>query len=438
MKKLIACILCLVTAACAVFAGIALNESKESSKQQTINQESLARIEELEAQNAAATELAERLQALLAQSSADLSAVNDLVELLQALRAKDAEDLSAANTLIEELQEQAALRAQEALELSNRLAQALQELSASAALTEQLHAQVASSIQSIDVLSAQLEQALAELDSSTALVGQQQAQIIEDALEIAKLLERLEQALAALDALQAEYDALKNESSVTTPESFATDSWATIAANPDFYNIGDEREEEWTEGEITTIVILGKNHDEVADGSGKKAALTCGTKTLLKESAKMNSTNTSQGGWDASEMRTVVMPALFASLPSDLRAVIKTVNKPTANGSQESGGVIANSQDKLWLFSRAEISATSATTTLEGEGTIYEYWSTRDANSSRKKYYKTTADAWWTRSPHYTSTSGSFLTVSASGSFTSGAASSGFRISFGFCVGNAA
>ena len=49
--------------------------------------------------------------------------------------------------------------------------------------------------------------------------------------------------------------------------------------------------------------IIGFNHDTKSSDHSPKAGITFQLQNCLKDSAKMNSTGTNAGGWNASEMR---------------------------------------------------------------------------------------------------------------------------------------
>ena len=76
-------------------------------------------------------------------------------------------------------------------------------------------------------------------------------------------------------------------------------------------------------------------------------------KELLNTSYPMNASHTNAGGWNESKMRTETMATFLSQLPSDLRNVIKAVNKKATAGNQ--GTSLTASSDKLWLFAAAEL-----------------------------------------------------------------------------------
>ena len=121
---------------------------------------------------------------------------------------------------------------------------------------------------------------------------------------------------------------------------------------------------------------------------------------------------------------------LLPTLPSDLQAVLKSVNKKTSAGSQSS--TINTNSMKLFLFSEIEIFG-STTYSKAGEGSQYSYFATA---ANRIKYLSNgsgSAPWWWERSP-YGSNSISFCAVSSGGSANYDGANVTNGVCFGFCV----
>lgn len=84
-------------------------------------------------------------------------------------------------------------------------------------------------------------------------------------------------------------------------------------------------------GETLEYRIVGINHDDLADGSGK-AGLSFETTNDVMGEQRINSTNTNVRGWEKSEQRGRLNSGdLWALLPTELTAKIKSVNKMTDN-----------------------------------------------------------------------------------------------------------
>jgi len=231
--------------------------------------------------------------------------------------------------------------------------------------------------------------------------------------------------------------------------SFATDSWATIAAHSAsgkanaVYSVGDEKIIELSTGEKVTLQILGFDHDELSDGTGK-AGITIGLKHLLAATARMDSISWYTNGWGASLVRTVTLANIFPQLPQDLQPLIKTVSKNTMIGGGPSGGqvpiALQTHEDKLFLFSRVEIDGTTLDF-YKDEGNQYEFWRTvRNGNVSSQRIKLLAngfgnATDWWLRTCNTAGAGAAATRISASGTFTDNTSPANFSgVSFGFCL----
>lgn len=210
-------------------------------------------------------------------------------------------------------------------------------------------------------------------------------------------------------------------------------TWAQIAKASaagkasQLWSVGDTKD--ITVGsETLTLVIMGFNHDDLA--SGGKAGITFGMKNLMATTRRMNASNTNSGGFTGSEMYSWLQNTLLPTLPSDLQAVLKSVNKKTSAGSQSS--TINTNSMKLFLFSEIEIFG-STTYSKAGEGSQYSYFATA---ANRIKYLSNgsgSASWWWERSPDG-SNSSAFCAVSSGGNASHHDALNTGGVCFGFCV----
>ena len=213
----------------------------------------------------------------------------------------------------------------------------------------------------------------------------------------------------------------------------ANNTWAQIAAASEAgvaastWSVGDTKNIT-VGGETLTVEIVGFNHDDLA--SGGKAGITFGLKNLMANTRQMNSSNTNAGGFTGSDMYDWLQGTLLNSLPSDLRAVLKSVNKKTSAGNQSS--TINTNAMKIFLFSEIEIFG-SVTYSKSGEGSQYSRFATA---SSRIKYLSNgsgSASLWLERSP-YGANSNHFCVVGGNGSANYSYADSSRGVCFGFCV----
>lgn len=206
-------------------------------------------------------------------------------------------------------------------------------------------------------------------------------------------------------------------------------SWASKEGlAPSIWSIGDEKDITLTTGEVLTLQIYGFNHDDKVGGG--KAGITFGLKNLMADNRQMNAENTNAGGFTGSAMYTWLQGDLYNSLPSDLKNLIKSVNKKTSAGNQSS--TINTNAMKIFLFSEVECFGTTKYS-LAGEGSQYPIFTD---NTSRIKKLENGAGAarfWWERSPN-ASIATSFCSVLSDGNANSNTASSSWGVCFGFCV----
>ena len=179
---------------------------------------------------------------------------------------------------------------------------------------------------------------------------------------------------------------------------FANNSWAAIIKAcqdkqvPNTWNVGDSCN--MTINNTTyAIDIIGKNHDDYADGSGK-APLTFQMHTTYATQYKMNGAEDNSCGWKNCLVRTSnAFPALKKVMPAEVVAALKAVTKKTTAGGASSA--IDTTEDTLFLLSEIEVQGTR-TFSYPGEGTQYAYYKTA---ANRKKNR-----AWYLRSPRLNST----------------------------------
>ena len=164
-----------------------------------------------------------------------------------------------------------------------------------------------------------------------------------------------------------------------------------------------------TNGKTLTYRIIGINHDELADGSGK-AGLTFFT-TSTNISSRMNPDGKTIGGWEKSELRTKMNSGeIWNLMPADFQSKVKAVSKLTNNvdsGIENKNAAVTATSDKLFLLSYSEIVDNPEVTEngakwppnswLSKEGTQYEVFRTPE-NKSQLGNSLSNSDAFWERS----------------------------------------
>ena len=206
------------------------------------------------------------------------------------------------------------------------------------------------------------------------------------------------------------------------------------------WNIGDIIPITLSTEEVIEMRIIGINHDDKSDGSGK-AGITLQMVDCLATKYSMNSTATNTGGYPASQMKTSTLPTIKALLPQEWQNIIKLVDKKSANGGGSNYSETLTLSEDIFLLSQIEIFGDNATNAQDhaNEGSVYEYWNGKN-NEDRIKKYDTDADGvpdsaliWWMRSSYYNNTS-SFCRVREIGNNFYGSAANVVGVSFGFCI----
>lgn len=202
---------------------------------------------------------------------------------------------------------------------------------------------------------------------------------------------------------------------------FADSTWEQIIeacqANkvPESWAVGDQKAMA-INGVDYLVDIIGKNHDDYADGSGK-APLTFMFHQMYRsekgnhQKFPMNNSNHNSGGWTSCQMRTTELPAFLALLPSEVQAGIREVNKLTSAGYQST--TINTTADKLFFLSEVEV-ANSTSYSYAGEGTQYAYFAA--GNSFKRVWHSSpqSSASYWLRSP--TTKRTSFCAINNAGS----------------------
>ena len=210
-------------------------------------------------------------------------------------------------------------------------------------------------------------------------------------------------------------------------------SWDNIAAvskfgqAPNYWKVGDKKNIN-VNGVTYAAQIIGFDHDTLttADGSRTKAGITFQLVDCLNTTYSMNGSNTNVNGWRGSTMRTSTMATLLNQLSSDLKSVLKFVNKVTSVGNNNSG--LETTSDKLFLLSEIEVFGATQYS-YAGEGKQYEYYT---AGNSTIKKVNGSKGYWWERSPRIVD-AGRFCSVDSDGNANYIGAGASDRVSFGFC-----
>lgn len=210
---------------------------------------------------------------------------------------------------------------------------------------------------------------------------------------------------------------------------FANNDWSAIIAAcqsgsvPDTWAVGASKEMT-INNKAYQIDIIGKDHDDYADGSGK-APLTFQLHDCYSQ-AKMHG-STGNNNWKTMTMRTSTLPAILKKMPAEVQRAIREVTKLTGVGQYSK--LAESTADKLFILSDNEVGWSA--NSIE-EGSVYSYYTT---SAHLLKTYNGAKSSWWLRSPatdnnhigdtNYVDKSGSVKSFSPS--------QTSYGVSFGFC-----
>ncbi|MDY5081895.1 MAG: DUF6273 domain-containing protein [Collinsella sp.] len=162
-----------------------------------------------------------------------------------------------------------------------------------------------------------------------------------------------------------------------------------------------------TNGQTLEYRIIGINHDDLADGSGKAGLTFMTTSTGIK--SRFNAGETNAGGWEKSELRAKMNSGeIWNLMPSDFQSKVKPVRKLTNNvggGDENKNAAVTATADKLFLLSNSEIVETpninrewSKYPWFGKEGTQYEAFQGKVANDDSDCPILAIGGVWWERS----------------------------------------
>ncbi len=211
---------------------------------------------------------------------------------------------------------------------------------------------------------------------------------------------------------------------------FANNTWEQIIAAchnnevPDTWKVADHKPMT-IGGSDYLIDIIGKNHDDYSDGSGK-APLTFQLHDCYNIAKAMHSTGSNTMGWEKCSMRVEHLPTILKQMPADVQSGIREVNKISSSGGKKPS--LETTKDNLFLLSEVEVFGSSSNS-LSGEGTQYDYYK---AGNSTVKNFNGSAYGWWERSPTANSTR-YYCNVKSTGSSVNSSANVIRGVAFGFC-----
>ena len=198
------------------------------------------------------------------------------------------------------------------------------------------------------------------------------------------------QAAVAKDAKDWTLDEQKAVAEDIAAKGEASPAYAKAKAAMD---AGTEFSMKLTNGETLEYRIIGIDHDDLADGSGKAGLTFLTTSTNIV--SHMNATDANAGGWEKSEMRGRLNSGnLWALLPPEIQSKAKAVTKMTDNQGGGSAGTPSATTDRIFLLSSTEVYGD-----LDSDGIQYEYYKSKGV--TKANYSGASLNSgYWTRSVH--------------------------------------
>ena len=190
------------------------------------------------------------------------------------------------------------------------------------------------------------------------------------------------------------------------------------------YAIGDTKAVDMGDQGIICFQIVAFDAD--VDENGNTIPITWVSQQILATSKRMNASNTTSGGYPASEMKTTIA-GYYDRLPSTLKSMIVAASKTSRDYN---GGTPQDltTNETLWIPSYREI---FGGTSYEQTGPIYSGVFSSSSTRIKKRYGTGSSARWWLRSA---SGSSNFSYVTNDGGYFDGDASGTIGVALGFCT----
>ena len=186
------------------------------------------------------------------------------------------------------------------------------------------------------------------------------------------------------------------------PESFSTDSWATIQKavqnnNTGAYNVGDTKTVT-INGTDYTVRIANKSTAQNCSNT-EYSQTACGFVVEFVDiitTMKMRDTNTNVGGYPATLVYDYLNNTLPSQLPPELQSAIKPTRVVSGHGQNSGETNFVSESQKLYLLSGVEVLGSDDYDTAASTTTQLEYY--QNSSNSRIKQYNSSNTWWWLRS----------------------------------------
>lgn len=244
-------------------------------------------------------------------------------------------------------------------------------------------------------------------------------------------------------------------------------SWADIKRISDaglassYFSVGDRKAValSGTVGSLSLsgtyyCYIIGIDHNSGKEGTNRihfqfgKTAASGGTDICFIDSGynsnktsgswfNMNNSQSNNGGWNSSRMRTVICPAFKSAMPSDLQTVLKATTKYSDNtgGGSNTASYVTATTDDIFLLAEWEVfgARNYANSAEQNYQAQYAYYSSGNSKVKYRHSATSSTALWWLRSVRADG-SGSFCRVDSSGSARGNNAYNSLGFAPAFCV----
>lgn len=215
----------------------------------------------------------------------------------------------------------------------------------------------------------------------------------------------------------------------------ASELWQVGSTKP--YTIGDE---------TYTARIIGFDHDALDatdarygdasyNGGKNKAAITLEMVECTSTTYQIHTSNDQKVGWSACALRNNTLPAIKATIQSEIQNAIRTVVKKRAESPSADYGKYSETPDTLFILSLVEYNRKSdAHASWADEGTTYAYYEAGNAITKKKRGESSNSIYWTASSKHFVDSSYFYLLIDTDGKILNDYMKNKRPIAIAFCI----
>lgn len=215
----------------------------------------------------------------------------------------------------------------------------------------------------------------------------------------------------------------------------ASELWQVGSTKP--YTIGNE---------TYTARIIGFDHDALDatdarygdasyNGGKNKAAITLEMVECTSTSYQIHTSNDQKVGWSACALRNNTLPAIKATIQSEIQNAIRTVVKKRAESPSADYGKYSETPDTLFILSLVEYNRKSdAHGSFADEGTTYAYYEAGNAITKKKRGESSNSAYWTASSQHFVNSSYYYLLIDTDGKILNDYMKNKKPIAIAFCL----